>query len=265
MTAVLMSVFLPGATWRSRHVVHRNMMWLRRTKWIVLSGVFEPLLYLLSIGVGVGALVGDLEVGGRTVEYAAFVAPGMLAASAMNGAVLDSTVNVYAKLHWDKTYDAMTATPLAPTDIALGELAFTQLRVAFYGAAFLATMAALGLVESWWAVLALPVVVLIGVAFGACGLASATFMRTWQDFELVALVQIPLFLFSATFYPLSVYPEPLRTLVQISPLYHGAALCRGLVLGTIGWSALAHVAVLVAVAIVGLRVAGTRFARILTV
>lgn len=263
MTATALMRLLPGASIRARHVVNRNVQWMRAAKWVVISGLFEPLFYLLSIGVGVGELVGDVDAGGRAVEYATFVAPGMLAAAAMNGAVAESTINIFAKLKWSKTYDAMTATPLTPADIALGELGFSQMRGAIYATSFLFTMLVLGLVESWWAVLALPAAVLVGVAFAACGLAGATFMRTWQDFEFVTLIQLPLFLFSATFYPLSVYPEPLRTIVQISPLYHGAALCRDLVLGTVGRTDLLHAGVLVLLAVVALRLAGRRFSALL--
>jgi len=254
---------LPGASRRARHVVYRNYRWFRAAWWVVVSGAFEPLFYLLSIGVGVGELVGDVELAGRSVDYTTFVAPAMLASAAMNGAVFESTANVFAKLRWSKNYLAMTSTPLTPTDIALGELTFSQLRGAAYALAFLVTMVAFGLVESWWAILALPASVLIGVAFAAVGLAGATYMRGWEDLDLVTLVQVPLFLFSATFYPLSTYPEPLRTIVQLSPLYHGVALCRDLVLGDVGATDVMHVAVLVAMAFAGLRLAGRRFQALL--
>ncbi len=257
------ALLMPGATWRFRHVAGRNTLAARSNWATVLSGATEPFFYLLSVGVGVSVLVGDIEVDGRVYDYTAFVAPAMLASAAMSGAIAESTYNTYGKLKWDKLYDGMTATPLSPSDIALGELAYAQARGSMYSAFFLAAMFALGLVQSWWALLTLPAAILIGIAFSAVGLASVTYMRSWEDFDLVLLVQIGLFLFSATFYPLSVYPTAVQWIARCSPLYHGAALCRDLVLGTVGWADLVHAGVLVAMAVVGLRLAGSRFALLL--
>ncbi len=256
-------LLVPGATARARHVAARNTLAARGYWQTVISGLFEPFFYLLSVGVGVSVLVGDVEVGGRVYDYTTFVAPAMLASAAMSGAIAESTYNTYGKLKWDKLYDGMTATPLSPPDIALGELLYAQARGSLYSTVFLVAMLALGLVESWWAVLALPAVILIGTAFSAAGLAAATFLRTWEDFDLVLLAQVSLFLFSATFYPLSVYPPALQQIAQLSPLYHGVALCRDLVLGTPGWVDLGHAAVLLVMAVLGLRLAGHRFATLL--
>lgn len=256
-------LLMPGATGRARYVAMRNATAARNHWAIVFSGLFEPFFYLLSIGVGVSLLVGDIEVDGRIYDYTAFVAPAMMASAAMSGAIAESTYNTYGKLKWDKLYDGMTATPLTPSDIALGELVYAQARGTMYSAVFLVAMAALGLVESWWAILALPAAMLIGVAFSAAGLAAVTFIRTWEDFDLVLLVQVGLFLFSATFYPLSVYPSAIQLVARISPLYHGASLCRDLILGTPGLDDLAHVAVLLVMAGVCLRMAGHRFSTLL--
>ena len=250
---------MPGVTTRARHVTVRNVWAVRRQYAGLATGLVEPFLYLLSIGVGVGALVGEVDFDGQSYDYTTFVAPAMLAASAMNGAIAESTFNIFAKLRWDRLYDAMIATPLAPSDIALGELAFAQLRGTFYSAVFLATMVGLGLVESWWAVLALPATVLIGVAFAAGGLYAVTWFRTWEDSDWVFLAQMVLFLFSATFYPLSVYPSVVQRVALISPLYHGVALCRDLVLGQPGWADVGHAAFLAVLAIVLLRLAARRF------
>lgn len=263
LLARLSALLLPGATTRSVQVTARNVIVVRNTWTMLVTGLFEPFVYLLSVGVGVSVLVGDIVVDGRTFDYTVFVAPAMLASSAMNGAIAETTYNAYAKLKWEKTWEAMIATPLSPSDVALGELLYAQLRGAVYSAIFLVAMVVLGLVQSWWAVLVLPAVVLIGVAFSAVGLFIVTFMRTWEDFDAVLLGQVALFLFSATFYPLSVYPEALQVIARLSPLYHGVALCRDLVLGTVGVDDLAHVAVLVVMAIVGLRLAGRRFRRLL--
>ena len=261
----MLRVTPPVAAWRIRPVLYRNVAVARAWIWIMVSGFFEPLFYLLSITVGLDELVGRIEVGGELVDYATFAAPALLAASAMNGAVFESTMNIFAKLKWAKTYDAMIATPLSARDIALGELVWSQLRGVAYAAAFLVVMLGMGLVESAWAVLAVPAAVLIGVAFAATGLAGTTYMRTWQDFEIVPLIQLPMFLFSATFYPLSTYPEALRWVVQATPLYHGVALERQLVLGDVSWTAFGHAGYLVVMATVALRIAVRRFDLLLRV
>jgi lipooligosaccharide transport system permease protein len=235
-------------------------MTVARTFWLILvSGLFEPLFYLLSIGVGIGELAGDITYQGRAIGYTTFVAPALLAASAMNGSIYESTMNVFARLKWQHTYDGMIATPMTPRDIAVGELAYCQLRGAVYSAMFLAVVVAMGLVESWWAVLALPAAVLIGVAFAAAGLAWTTHMRTFQDFEMVPLVQLPLFLLSATFFPLSTYPATMRWVVQLSPLYHGVALMRDLTLGHVDAGAVVHVAYLAVMTLIAARIAFRRF------
>ena len=250
---------MPGASVRGRHVSVRNAMVVKSRWTTITSGVLEPFLYLLSVGVGVSVLVGDIVVDGRTYDYTTFVAPAMLASAAMSGAIAESTYNTYGKFKWDKTYEAMTATPLTPGDIAFGELLYAQGRGSAYSFVFWCAIVVLGLAESWWAILALPAAVLIGIAFSAAGLAAVTFMRTWEDFDKVLLVQVSLFLFSATFYPLSVYPEPLQVIARLSPLYHGAALCRDLMLGTVGVADIGHTAVLVVMSVLCLRLAAKRF------
>lgn len=225
---------------------------------LLLTGLLEPLLYLLSIGIGVGALVGDVAYAGRSVPYETFVASGMLATAAMNGAVFDTTFNFFIRLKYAKLYDAVLATPLEPRDVALGEVTWALLRGAFYSAAFLVTMVAFGLVESWWAVAALPATVLIGAAFAAAGLAASTYMRSFLDFDFVNLAVTPMFLFSATFFPLSEYPGWLATVVQLTPLYQGVALCRAFTTGEVDAGLLVHVAYLSAMVAVGVVVAGRR-------
>jgi len=243
---------------RAPRILERKLMVYRRL-WIhLISGFFEPLFYLLSIRVGLGKLVGSVVTGGHAVSYAAFAAPALLAASAMNGAIYDSTFNVFFNLKYAKTYDAVLATPMAVGDIAVGEVAWALLRGLMYAVAFLVVMAALGLVHSFWAVLALPAATLIGFAFGGMGMAATSYMRSWLDFEFVQLAILPLFLFSATFYPLSTYPRGLQLLVQCTPLYHGVALERALTTGAVGFGALVHVVYLVALGVAGLAVASRR-------
>jgi lipooligosaccharide transport system permease protein len=245
------------------HLLERNLRVYRQLWVIVFSGFFEPVFYLFSISIGIEKLVGDITVGGDTVRYAAFAAPALLAASAMNGAIFESTMNIFFKLKFGKVYDAMLATPLSPGDIAVGEIGWSLIRGGLYSAAFILVMAVMGFVTSWWGLLALPAALLIGFAFAAVGMASTTFMRSWQDLDLVTLATLPLFLFSATFYPLSVYPGWLQAVARFSPLYHGVELERALTLGQFDWTLVGHVAFLVAMGAVGLAVASRRIAALL--
>lgn len=233
-------------------LLYRNFLAYRRAWYIFATGFLEPLLYLFSIGVGVGALVGDFSFNGQSVPYAEFVAPGMLAASAMNGSVLDSTFNFFFKLKYNKLFDQMLATPLTTLDIARGELSWSLLRGGIYSAGFLLVMLAMGLVSSWWAVLVVPAALLIGAAFGAVCMALTTWMRSWQDFELVTLATLPMFLFSATFFPVSAYPGAVRWVVEATPLYRGVVLCRELTTGAVTWASAVSVVYLVVMVVVGL-------------
>ena len=181
--------FMPGTlVRRPLRIVERNAIVYRRGWLVFLSGLVEPFLYLLSIGIGVGALVGKVPgPNGVPVEYDAFVAPGLMAAAAMNGAVLDTTFNFFIKLKYSHTYDAMLATPLGVRDVAIGEVLSALLRGAFYSTVFLIAMVAFGLVASWWAVLAVPAATPIAFAFAGAGLGLTTFMRSWVDFDYVNL------------------------------------------------------------------------------
>jgi lipooligosaccharide transport system permease protein len=244
-------------------MVERNLMVYRQVWGVLVSGFFEPLFYLFSVTVGLGDLVGDIELGsGDVVSYATFVAPALLAASAMNGPVFEA-FGIFFKLKYAKTYDGVLATPVSPHDIAVGEITWSQMRGALYAAAFVIVMLLMGLVESPWGILALPGAMLIGLAFGAVGMAATTYMRSWQDFDLITLVTMPMFLFSATFYPLTVYPEWLQTVARFSPLYHAVDMLRAFTLGTLDWSILGHIAVLLSMVAVGLIVSGRRISALL--
>ena len=248
--------------WRGRYLVERNAT-SAKTFWpVYLSGFFEPVFYLFAVGIGIGQLAGDVTVAGVPVEYIAFVAPAMLAASAMNGAVLEST-NLFFKLKYERIYEGVLATPLQPTDVATGEIAWSLIRGGFYSAAFLAVMAVMGLIHSPYGVLAFPAAILIGFAFGAAGTAATTYMRTWQDLDLIMLITLPLFLFSATFYPIDVYPEFIQVITWFSPLYHGVILIRGLTLGILEWTMLINVAYLTAMGAIGSWVTGRRIESLL--
>jgi lipooligosaccharide transport system permease protein len=247
----------------SLFLVERHALVYRHTWLVFVSGVVEPVFYLLSIGVGLGKLVGPVEGPGGPVSYAAFVAPALLASASMNGALFDSTFNVFFRLKYEKLYDAALATPMRAGDVALGEISWALLRGALYAVAFLVVMAAMGLVYSWWALAALPAAVLTGFAFAAGGMACTTYMRTWQDFEFVTLATLPMFLFSTTFYPLSVYPRPLQFVVECTPLYQSVVMLRDLTLGTVGPSLLWHAAYLAVLGAIGLLVAGRRIGKLL--
>ena len=244
-------------------LLERSVLVYRRSWMIIFSGFFEPVFYLLSIDLGLGDLVGHVAVNGREVPYGAFAAPALLASSAMNGAIYESTMNVFHKLRWARIYDAVLATPLAPADVALGEIGWCVIRGGLYAAGFLVVMIAMGLVSSVWAALVLPSAVLVGFAFAAVGLACTSYMRSWQDLDMVDLAVVPLFLFSATFYPLSTYPGWLQWAVRATPLYHGAELIRSLALGAVGLSELVHAAYLAVMGLVGLAVASKRLSRLL--
>jgi lipooligosaccharide transport system permease protein len=245
-------------------VVERNLRAYRRSWLQFATGIVEPLLFLLSIGVGVGGLVGDLPgPAGRPVPYEQFVAPGMLAIAAMNGAIFDTTYNFFVKLKYAKTYDAMLATPLSTSDVARGEVLWSLGRGGIYAACFLAVTLVLGLVTSWWAVLAIPVAVLIGFGFAGAGLGATTFMRSFVDFDYVSLAITPLFLFSATFFPLGRYPRALELVVQATPLYQGVTLSRAVLCGAVHVGLLWNAVYLALMGWAGLQIATRRLDRLL--
>jgi lipooligosaccharide transport system permease protein len=175
----------------------------------------------------------------------------------MNGAFYDAT-NVFWKLRYGKVYDSILSTPVGPRDVAVGETIWAVVRAMLYSAAFLAVIVALGLVDSWWALLTLPACFVIGFGFAGAGIAAVTWMRNWKDFDLVQLIMLPMFMFSATFYPISVYPEVLEWIVRALPLYHGIDLVRSLTTGVVGPYQLVNVAYLVALGLVGLAISSRR-------
>jgi lipooligosaccharide transport system permease protein len=241
-------------------VTERNIACLRSTYWIVMvSGFLEPVLYLFSIGVGVGGLIGDIALpDGRLVGYAEFVAPAMLAASAMSGALSETTFNFFGKMKFMRLYEGILATPVRPIEIALGELAWAMVRGVLYSAAFLVIMAVMGLTTPWRAAAMLPAAILIGFSFGALGMTISTLIRSWQEFDLIASGQFALFLFSGTFAPATAYPQWLRWVIEVTPLYRSVDLTRALSLGPVGWTQALDVLYLLALLAAGLTVAGRR-------
>jgi lipooligosaccharide transport system permease protein len=248
---------------RASVVLERNLRVYRRAWLIIVSGFFEPVFYLLALGAGLGALVGTVDAGAGPVSYAAYIAPGLLATSAMNGALYDSTINVFFKMRYAKLYDAMLATSLGPMDVALGEIAWSLLRGGIYSAGFVTVMLLMGLLESWWALLAIPVALLIALGFGAVGMAITSFMKTFQQLDWINTAILPMFLFSTTFYPLSVYPPAIQAVVRCLPLYQGIELMRGLCLGIVSWGLLWHVLYFLVMAALGILLSSRRLERLL--
>lgn len=248
---------------RAPRMVERSLMVARNGWLVILSGFFEAVFYLLGIGYGVGSLVGRFHGGGASLSYAQFVAPALMASSAMNGGIFESTFNLFYKLKYAKLYDVVLATPLGVGDVALGEIGYAVLRGTVYGSGFLLVMTAMRVVESPWAVLAAPASVLIVFAFASAGTAATTYVRSWGDFDVVQLVLLPLFLFSATFYPLSAYPAGIQVVVELTPLYHGVHLIRSLCTGAVSASCLLDAVYLVAMGLIGLAVAARRMAGLL--
>jgi lipooligosaccharide transport system permease protein len=247
---------------RSWRLVERNLTSSRDGWLVVVSGFFEPLFYLLALGVGVGALVGSIAVDGESISYRDFVAPALLAASAMNGAVYESG-NVFFKLKYAKTYEGVLATPMTVRDVAVGELIYTLMRGTVYAVGFVSVMLVLGLVDSPWALLAVPGALLVSAAFAAPAVFAVTLMRSWADFAFVELCTLPMFLFSATFVPIDDYPPVAQWIVPLTPLYHGVHMLRAFTLGDVGWTVLVNIAYLVAMTGVFLVLADRRLAKLL--
>ena len=264
-TSAPLRILPPGLYAGRAHVVLERAFKVYRRSWMVIfSGFFEPLFYLLAFGTGFKTLVGPVVgPGGHVLTYAEFIAPALLASSAMNGALYDSTVNVYFKMRYAKLYDAMLATPIGPLDVALGEIGWAITRGGIYAVAFLAIAAAMGLLASWWALLMVPAALLVGLAFSAIGMALVTFLRSTAQFDYIQLGLTPMFLFATTFYPLSVYPEPLQWVVRCLPLYHAIELMRGLATGLLSGGMLVNLAYLLILGALGLWASTRRIAKLL--
>jgi lipooligosaccharide transport system permease protein len=245
----------------SAHLLVLRHFWVlrRRRPWtLIVNGVFEPFLYLASIGFGIGQLI---TTGPHGSAYAAFVAPALLATSAMNSAVNETTVTIWTRLRFERVYEAILTTPVTVTDVAVGEVASAMLRGAVASSCFFAVIAALGLVASWWGLLAIPATLLIAFGFAGAGLALATLLRDFTDHQYVQLFMLPMFLFATTFYPLSVYPGPIQVVVACLPLYQSTELLRGLMLGDIGPSLIIAAVYLLALGLGGLWLANRRLGR----
>jgi lipooligosaccharide transport system permease protein len=244
--------------------VRQLRFWLtdyRRTwRGSVYSSVLSPVLFLGAIGLGLGALVNEhskARLGG--ISYLDFLAPGLLAATAMQTAVGECTYPVFGSVKWNRTYQAAAASPLRPADIFHGHVLFCTLRLVMNCAIFIAVAAAFGAMRSPGALLALPVAVLTGLAFATPIEAWAVTRTRDSSFAMIyRFGMIPLFLFSGTFFPVSQLPGWLQPVAYLTPLWHGVVLCRALTLGvTTAGAALGHIGYLAALATAGI-VAGNR-------
>jgi lipooligosaccharide transport system permease protein len=222
--------------WRARRLVERNIMVYRHQWIIIVSGVFEPIFYLIGIGLGLGGIIDEVPLAdGRMVAYAAYVAPALLATASMNGAVFETIFNVFFKLNYAKTYDGVLATPMGITEIAIGEMLWALMRSLLYAIAMFVIMFFAGLILSPWGILMIPAALLVSAAFAAAGLAGTSFLRTVNDFDVpMGLIVMPMFLFSGTFFPIEAYPAPIQVFMQATPLYHAISLIRGLSTGIVG-------------------------------
>ncbi|WP_327710594.1 ABC transporter permease [Streptomyces sp. NBC_00464] len=243
-------------------VVERNYLVSRKNWSTLLSGMIEPILFLLSIGLGLGSLLGPVKVGDETVPYLAYFAPALMATSAMNGALYDSTVNFFWKLRYRRLYKQLLSAPMNIEGIVVGEIIWAQIRGAVYAVVMLVVIGICGGLRSPWAVLTVPAALLVGFAFAAIGVAISTVMRSWQDLDPVRFGTLVLFLASGTFFPASAYPAAIGYLVKVSPLYASNELIRALCLGRVGVAQLLEVAYLVALTVVALWIAVRRFGRL---
>jgi lipooligosaccharide transport system permease protein len=237
-----------------RAVVARGLQATRSSNWAVMaSGFVEPVLYLVAMGIGLGSLIGTVQgPGGEQIGYASYIAPALLAVSAMNGAVYDSTWNVFFKLNFAKLYEGMLNTSLGPLDVALGEILLALLRGALYATGFTAVMGLMGLLTTPWALLMIPAAVLIAFGFASVGMGITSYMKTFQQMDWITFLMLPMFLFSATFYPLTVYPEPVQWLIQALPLWHGVELLRQLSAGVFSAATGIHILYYVVMILLGL-------------
>ncbi|MCW3765019.1 ABC transporter permease [Paenarthrobacter ureafaciens] len=246
--------FGPLYSRNAKAVVARGLMAAKSSTWLVLlSGFFEPVLFLLAMGVGMGSIVGTVEgPGGTEISYAAYIAPALLAVSAMNGAIYDSTWNVFFKMNFAKLYQGMLYTSLGPLDVAMGEIFLALLRGLLYATGFTAVMGVMGLLTTWWAILVIPASVLIAFGFASFGMGITSFMKTFQQMDWINFFLLPMFLFSATFYPLSVYPQPIQWFIQAMPLWHGVELLRQISAGAFSPATAIHVAYYLVMIVLGI-------------
>jgi lipooligosaccharide transport system permease protein len=248
----------------ANRMVQRNALVYRHVwRGSLFSSFLQPTLFLLAIGLGVGAMV---DAGGAAlpggVRYAEFLAPGLLAATAMQLAGFESSYPVLGKMTWHRNYEAIVATPMRVIDLVVGELAWVAVRLTTVAIAFILVMTAFGIPRSWRVVFAVPAVVLTGLAFAAPIMAYAATLKNSSTFNVMyRFILTPLFMFSGVFFPIERLPGMLERAAWLTPLFHGVEIVRGLTLDTVpaGWPL--HVAFLVASIAAGTAIANWTFRR----
>jgi lipooligosaccharide transport system permease protein len=242
----------------TRVVEHRALQYRRTFRASIFSSFLSPVLFLAAMGLGLGTYVdqsGNATQALGGLSYLQFLAPGLLAATAMQAAAFESTFPIMAGLEWQKVFHAMYATPIRPRDIVLGNLSWIAIRLTSISAIFVIVMTLFGAAASPLILLAIPAAVLTGMAFATPIAAFSATQRTPEKFNAVFRFGItPLFLFSGTFFPISNLPPLLQPIAWLSPLWHGVELSRALALGTLSQApllALVHVVVLVSIAVAG--------------
>ena len=227
---------------RAHASLERRWIALKQSTWlVVLSGFLEPVLYLFAFGYGLQKFVGTVSTGnGQSVTYAMYLAPGLLATSAMNGAIYDSTWNVFWKLREDMLYQSMLTTSMGTLDVALGEIVWALLRGLIYAMGFMIVVTPLGLIPSWWGILAVPGAVIIAFGFASVGMGVTSYIKSHQQMDFINIIMLPLFLFSGSLYPLTVFPGWLQGVIKALPLWQAISMIRDLTLGNIGIGLLGH-------------------------
>ena len=242
---------------RPTTMIERAFFALRSSTWIIVaSGFVEPVFYLMAFGLGLGTVIGNVtgivDGAGNPVSYTAYIAPALLATSAMNGAIYDSTWNVFFKMHFAKLYQTMLSTSIGPLDVAIGEIGWALLRGLVYALGFMTVMAPLGLITSWWAILAVPGAVLIAFGFASVGMGITSYLKNFHQMNWINFFMLPMFLFSGTFYPLSIYPDWLQAFIQAWPLWHAIQLERAFMLGDLTPDIFGHILYFLVMIVAGL-------------
>jgi lipooligosaccharide transport system permease protein len=228
--------------------------------------VVTPVVYLLALGVGLGVFVDRSANLSGDISYLEFVAPGLMAATAMQIASFESAWPVLSAIKWDRQYHAMLATPLRVRDVVVGHQLYFAFRLLLTASIYFVVIAAFGAVSSPLGVLAIPVTVLVGLSFSGPIAAWAAHAQNEASFVAIfRFVILPMFLFSGTFFPISSLPTPLEVIAWLTPLWHGVTLCRDLTLGTVSWGDLGHLAYLAAFVTAGFLAARWTYARRLVV
>lgn len=230
--------------WQRDWAVYRHV-----AKWLLLPAFLDPLLFLFALGLGLGHYLEGSGGSLANVDYVDFIAPGLMASSAMYQASFETAWNMLWKIETNRTYDAMVSTPIEPADIVVGEAIWAATRSAISAAIVYLVLLAFGILHSWWSVLMVPVAMCVGLVFAAIGMAftvNVTSMNWYPYYFAMAIT--PMFLMSGIFFPIDELPAALRVAANATPLYHGVALLRNLAFGTVGRVDLAHAAYLIVVA-----------------